>query len=169
MTLRNLRNIHSTRNSCRDTLPCVIWHLNYLSFLPLTEKPLIATLKFGILTNQFSESKQKSLFPESSKWQITSEKAKKEKIVIEAKFDSEFESNVCILCVYIYRPHFFYLNTIYIYNTSLCCNCRYVCLLLCLFISSFLNLIYFIILYIYYYYFAFNFYCSFITFLHFLY
>ena len=128
---------------------------------------------------QFSECRQKSLFPESSKWQITSEKAKKEKIVMEAKFDSEFEKQcMYTMCIYLYTT-FFYLSSIYIYiyNTKFaspclyltCCNCCYVCLLLCLFISSFLNLIYFIILYIYYYYFAFNFYCSFITFLHFLY
>ena len=57
--------------------------------------------------------------------------------------------------VYISIDHIFFIWIvyIYIYNTkfaSLCCNCRYVCLLLCLFISSFLNLIYFIILYIYY-------------------
>ena len=51
---------------------------------------------------QFSECNQKSLFPESSKWQITSEKAKKEKIVIEAKFDSEFEKQcMYTMCTYL--------------------------------------------------------------------
>ena len=163
MTLRNLRNIHPTRNSCRDTLPWVICHLNYLSFLPLTEKPLIyCYFEVWYPYYQFSECNQKSLFPESSKWQITSEKTKKEKIVMEAKFDSEFEKQ-CMdtMCIYLYTT-FFYLNSIYIYiyiyNTKFaspclyltCFNCRYVCLVLCLFISSFLNLIYFIISYIYY-------------------
>ena len=31
MTPRDLRNNHTTGNSCRDTLQCATWHKNYLS------------------------------------------------------------------------------------------------------------------------------------------
>ena len=179
MTLRNLRNIHPTRNSCRDTLPCVIWHLNYLSFLPLTEIPLIATLKFGILTISSQSATKNHFFLNPQRDRSPLRRPRRRRLLWKQNLTLSSKNNVCILCAYIYTPHFFYLSSIYIYiyNTKFaspclyltCCNCCYVCLLLCLFISSFLNLIYFIILYIYYYYFAFNFYCSFITFLHFLY
>ena len=159
MTLRNLRSIHPTRNSCRDTLPCVIWHLNYLSFLPLTEKPLIASLKFGTLTIS-SQSATKSHFflnPQSDRSPLR--KPRRRRLLWKQNLTLSSKNNVWILCVYIYTPHFFiWIVYIYIYNTKFaspclyltCFNCRYVCLVLCLFISFFLNLIYFIISYIYY-------------------
>ena len=34
MTLRDLRNIHTIRNSCRDTLPCITRTKTYPIFLP---------------------------------------------------------------------------------------------------------------------------------------
>ena len=34
MTPRDLRNIHTTRNSCRDTFPCATWHWSIPVFLP---------------------------------------------------------------------------------------------------------------------------------------
>ena len=51
MTRRDFGNIHTTEQSCWDTLPCATWHLNYSgSFTCWWRSLLVATSKFGLLT-----------------------------------------------------------------------------------------------------------------------
>ena len=78
MTPRDLRNIHTTRNSCRDALPCT----NMALILPwyfylLMEKP--PGCYFQVQSPYYLATKcnQKTPIPVYSGWQVRSEKAKK--------------------------------------------------------------------------------------------
>ena len=67
MTPRDLRNIHTTGNSCRDALPCTNMALKLPQyFYLLMEKLLVATSKFGLLTirqHSATSAQCKHLFP----------------------------------------------------------------------------------------------------------
>ena len=63
MTPRDLKNIHTTRNSCRDALPCTNMALKLSQhFYLLMEKPL-GTSKFGLVTIGRHSATTKCLFP----------------------------------------------------------------------------------------------------------
>ena len=63
MTLRDLRNIHTTRSSYRDALPCTSMALKLPQyFFLLMEKPLGATSKFDLLTIRWHSATRKHLF-----------------------------------------------------------------------------------------------------------
>ena len=63
MTPMDLRNIHTTGNSCRDAFPCVNMALKLPRyFYLLMEKPLVATSKFGLLTIKWHSATRKHLF-----------------------------------------------------------------------------------------------------------
>ena len=78
MTPRDLRNIRTTGNSFRDTLPCanmalkLPWH-----FYLLMEKPLGRYFHVRSPYYQVAQCNQKIPIPVSSRWQVSSEKAKK--------------------------------------------------------------------------------------------
>ena len=61
MTPRDLRNIHTTENSCKDALPCanmalkLPWYFYLLSLL-------VATSNFGLLTIRRHSATRKHLF-----------------------------------------------------------------------------------------------------------
>ena len=77
MTPRNLRNIHTTRNSCKDTLPCVNkalklpWH-----FYLLMEKPFGCYFQVWSSYYQVAQCSQKTPIPVSSRWQTRCERVK---------------------------------------------------------------------------------------------
>ena len=78
MTPRNLRNIHTTGNSCRDALS----HGNIALKLPqyfylLMEKPFGHYFQAWSAYYQVAQSNQKIPILVSSRWQVRSEKAKK--------------------------------------------------------------------------------------------
>ena len=78
MTPRDLSNIHTTGNSCRDALPCANMALKLPQyFYLLMEKPLGCYLQVRSPYYQVAQCNQKTLIPVSSKWQVRSEKAKK--------------------------------------------------------------------------------------------
>ena len=78
MTPRDLRNIHNTRNSCRDALPCMYMALKLPQyFYLLMEKPLGFHFKVPSLYYQAALCNQKTPIPVSSRWQVRSEQAKK--------------------------------------------------------------------------------------------
>ena len=80
MTPRDLRNIHTTGNSCRDALPCVNMALKLpWYFYLLMEKPLGRYFQVRPPYYQVAQCNQKTPIPVSSRWQVTSEKAKKGK------------------------------------------------------------------------------------------
>ena len=78
MAPRDLRNIHITRNSCRDTLPCTNMALKLPQyFYLLMEKPLGHYFQVRSPYYQAAQCNQKTPIPVSSRWQVRSEKAKK--------------------------------------------------------------------------------------------
>ena len=78
MTPRDLRNIDTTGNSCRGTLPCVNMALELPQyFYLLIEKPLGRYFQVRSPYYQAAQYNQKTLIPISSRWQVRSEKAKK--------------------------------------------------------------------------------------------
>ena len=78
MTPRDLRNIHTTGNSCRDALLCtnVALKLPHYFYL-LMEKPLGCYFQVWSPYYQVAQSNQKTPIPVSSRRQVRSEKAKK--------------------------------------------------------------------------------------------
>ena len=77
MTPRDLRNIHTTGNSCKDALLCTSMALKLLWYFYLMEKPLVRYFQIWSPYYQVAQCNQKTLIPVSSKWQVRSEKAKK--------------------------------------------------------------------------------------------
>ena len=78
MTPRDLRNIHTTGNSCRDALPCANMALKLPRyFYLLMEKPLGRYFQIRSPYYQPAQCNQKTLIPVSSRRQVRSEKAKK--------------------------------------------------------------------------------------------
>ena len=78
MTPRDLRNIHTTGNSCRDALPCTKMALKLpLYFYLLMEKPLGHYFQVRSPYYQAAQCNQKTFIPVSSGRQVRSEKAKK--------------------------------------------------------------------------------------------
>ena len=78
MTPRDLKNIHTTGNSCRDTLPCANMALKLPRyFYLLMEKPLGHYFQVRSPYYQAAQCNQKTLILVSSRWQASSEKAKK--------------------------------------------------------------------------------------------
>ena len=77
MIPRNLRNICTTRNNCRDALPCGNIALKLPPiFTCWWRSLLVATSKFGLLTiRQYGATRKHQTV--SSRWQVRSEKAKK--------------------------------------------------------------------------------------------
>ena len=76
--LENLRNIHTTGNSCRDALPCANMALKLSQyFYLLIEKPLGRYFQVQSLYYQPAQCNQKTPIPISSRWQVRYEKAKK--------------------------------------------------------------------------------------------
>ena len=79
MTPCDLRNIHTTGNSCRVALPCenmalkVPWYFHLLM-----EKPLGHYFQVQSPYYQVAQCTQKTPIPLSSRWQVRFEKAKKE-------------------------------------------------------------------------------------------
>ena len=77
MTPRNLRNIHTTRNSCRDALPCANMALKLPRyFYLLMEKPLGRYFQVQSPYYQVAQCNQKTPIPISSRWQVRSNKTK---------------------------------------------------------------------------------------------
>ena len=80
MTPRDLRNINTTRNSCRDALPCANMAIKLpLYFHQLMEKPFGRYFQVLCPCYQAVQCNQKTHTPISSRWQVRSEKAKKGK------------------------------------------------------------------------------------------
>ena len=78
MTHRNLRNIHTSKNSCRDTPPCANMALKLpWYFYLLMEKPLGGYFQVWSPYYQAAQYNRKTPTPISSRWQVRSEKAKK--------------------------------------------------------------------------------------------
>ena len=70
MITRDLRNIHITRNSFREKIPCVTWHQNYPgTFTCWWRNLLVLTSKFGLLILRLHSATRKHLFV-SSRWQV---------------------------------------------------------------------------------------------------
>ena len=70
MTPRDLRNIHTTRNSCRDALPCASMALKLPQyFYLLMEKPLSRYFQVWSPYYQAAQSNQKAPILVSSRWQ----------------------------------------------------------------------------------------------------
>ena len=64
MTPRDLRNIHTTRNSCRDSVPCANMALELSQyFYLLMEKPLGCYLQVWSSYYQTAQCKQKIPIP----------------------------------------------------------------------------------------------------------
>ena len=77
MTPKDLRNIHTTGNSCRDALPCANMALKLPRyFYLLMEKSLGRYFQVRSSYYQVAQCNQKTL-PVSSRRQVRSEKAKK--------------------------------------------------------------------------------------------
>ena len=78
MTLRDLRNIHTTRSSCRDALPWANMALKLpWYFYLLMERPLGRYFQVRSPYYQAAQCNQKTPIPVSLRWQVRSEKAKK--------------------------------------------------------------------------------------------
>ena len=78
MTLRDLRNIHTTGNSCRDALPRANMALKLPQyFYLLMEKPLGSYFQVPSPYYQVAQCNQKTPIPLSSRIQVRYEKAKK--------------------------------------------------------------------------------------------
>ena len=78
MTPRELRNVHNTRNSCRNTLPCATWHYKTTwYFYLLMEKPLRCYFQVWSPYYQVALCNQKISVPVFSRWQVRSQKAKR--------------------------------------------------------------------------------------------
>ena len=78
MTPTDLRNILTTGNSCRDTLPCTNMALKLPQyFYLLMEKPLGCYFHVWSPYYQAAQVNQKTNIPVSSRGQVRSEKAKK--------------------------------------------------------------------------------------------
>ena len=78
MTPRDLRNIHTTRNSYRDTFPCANMALKLPQYLYLLmEKAIGHYFQVQPPYYQAAQYNQKTPIPVSSRWQVRSEKAKK--------------------------------------------------------------------------------------------
>ena len=78
MTPRDLRNIHTTGNSCRDALPCANMALKLPRyFYLLMEKPLGHYFQVWSPYYQATQCNQKTPIPVSSRWQVRSDNAKK--------------------------------------------------------------------------------------------
>ena len=78
MIPRDLRKIHTTRNSCRDALPSTNITLKLPQyFYSLMEKPLGHYFQVRSSYNQAAQCNQKTPIPVSLWWQVRSEKAKK--------------------------------------------------------------------------------------------
>ena len=74
MTRRDLRNIHTTRNSCRDAnMTLKLTQYFYL----LMGKPLGCYFEVQSPYNHTAQCNQKTPIPVSSRWQVRSEGAKK--------------------------------------------------------------------------------------------
>ena len=77
MASRDLRNIHTTGNSCREALPCANMALKLLQyFYLLMEKPLGCYFQVRSPYYQAAQCYQKTPIPVSSMWQVRPEKAK---------------------------------------------------------------------------------------------
>ena len=77
MAPRDLRNIHTTENSCRDALPCANMTLKLPQcFYLLMEKPLAYYFQVRSSYYQVAQCNQKTPFPVSSRSQVRPEKAK---------------------------------------------------------------------------------------------
>ena len=64
MTPRDLRNIHTTGNSCRDALPCANMALKLPQyFYLLMEKPFARYFQVILLTVRWHSATRKHLFP----------------------------------------------------------------------------------------------------------
>ena len=78
MTSRDLSNIHTTGNNCRDALPCTNMALKLpRDFYLLMEKPLGRYFQVRSPYYLAAQCNQKTLIPVSSRRQVRSEKAKK--------------------------------------------------------------------------------------------
>ena len=78
MTPRDLRNIHTTGNSCRDAIPCSNMALKLPRyFYLLMEKPLGCYFQVRSPYYQAAQCNQKTLIPVSSRQPVRSEKTKK--------------------------------------------------------------------------------------------
>ena len=78
MTIRDLRNIHTTRNTCRDALPCANMTLKLpWYFYLLMEEPLGCYFQVRSPYYQPTQCNQKAPIPIYSRWQVRSQKAKK--------------------------------------------------------------------------------------------
>ena len=78
MTPRDLRNIHTTGNSCRDALPCANMALKLPRyFYLLMEKPLGRYFQVQSPYYQAAQCNQKTPILVSSRWQVRSGDAKK--------------------------------------------------------------------------------------------
>ena len=78
MTPWDLRNIHTTRNSCRDALSCANMALKLPWYLYLLmEKPLGRYFQVWSPYYQAAQCKQKTPILVSSRWQVRFEKVKK--------------------------------------------------------------------------------------------
>ena len=78
MTPRDLGNIHTIGNSCRDALPCANMTLKLPRyFYLLMEKHLDRYFQVCSPYYQVAQCNQKTLIPISSGWQVMSEKAKR--------------------------------------------------------------------------------------------
>ena len=78
MTARDLRNIHTNKNSCRDALPCANMALKLPQyFYLLMEKPLGRYFQVRPPYYQAAQCNQKTPIAVSSRWQVRFEKAKK--------------------------------------------------------------------------------------------
>ena len=78
MIPRDLRNIHTTENSCRDALQCANMALKLpWYFYLLIEKPLGLYIQVQSPYYQVAQCNQKRPIPVSSRRQVRSEKSKK--------------------------------------------------------------------------------------------
>ena len=78
MTPRDLRNVHTTGNSCRDALPCMNMALKLPRyFYLLMEKLLGCYFQDGSPCYQVSQCDQKTPIPVFSRWQVSCDKARK--------------------------------------------------------------------------------------------
>ena len=78
MTPRDVRNIHTTGNTCRDALPRANMALKLpWYFYLLMEKPLGRYFQVWSPYCQVAQCNQKTPIPISSGWQVRSEKTKK--------------------------------------------------------------------------------------------
>ena len=78
MTPRNLRNIHTTRKSCRNALSCANTALKIpRDFYLLMEKPLGCFFQVWSPYYGVAQCNQKTPIAVSSRWQVRFEKAKK--------------------------------------------------------------------------------------------